>query len=286
MGLPPRLQRDLTFVVTSVRSVLTDTAASPLDVTGRVTIITGGGTGIGAAAARLFAAHGAPLVLAGRTVELLESVRDEVVKEHGVDCLAVRTDVKREDDIVALVDATIEHYGRIDVVINNAGGTRMMPLKDTPTRVWDSNFELNTRGPFLLSREAGRHMISQGSGGAIVNISSAAGVQGVLGSGAYGAAKAALQQFTRILAAEWGRYGIRANCLAVGLVASERARAAWEAADVQPERQSLGTPLQRVGQPDEIARTILFLASDASSFVTGQTFSADGGPAMDGIPLE
>jgi citronellol/citronellal dehydrogenase len=275
-------------VFTSVTVVATApaSAASLLDVTGRVAIITGGGTGIGAATARIFAAHGAPLVLAGRTVELLESVRDEVVKDHGVECLAVPTDVKREDDIVGLVEATIEHFGRVDVVVNNAGGTRMVPLKDTPTRVWDSNFELNTRGPFLLSREAGRHMISQGSGGAIVNISSAAGVQGVLGGGAYGAAKAALQQFTRILAAEWGRYGIRANCLAVGLVASERARAAWEAADIQPDRQSLGTPLQRVGQPEEIARTILFLASDASSFVTGQTFSADGGPAMDGIPLD
>jgi citronellol/citronellal dehydrogenase len=266
--------------------VSTVTTPSLLDITGRVAIITGAGTGIGASTARLFAAHGAPLVLAGRTVELLEQMRDEVVKAHGVECLAVRTDVKREDDIVSLVEATVDHFGRIDIVVNNAGGTRMMPIVDTPTRVWDSNFELNTRGPFLLTREAGRHMISQGSGGAIVNISSAAGQQGVLGGGAYGAAKAALQQLTRITAGEWGRYGIRANCVAVGLVASDRAKAAWEAADVQPDRQTLNTPLQRVGEPDEIASTILYLASDAASFVTGQIFSADGGPPMDGIPLD
>jgi NAD(P)-dependent dehydrogenase (short-subunit alcohol dehydrogenase family) len=257
-----------------------------LDITGRVSIITGGGTGIGAATARLFAEHGAPLVLAGRTLELLEEVRDEVSKEHGVECIAVRADMKKEDDVLALVAASIEHFGRIDIVINNAGGTRMMPLKSTPTRVWDSNFELNIRGPFLLSREAANHMIAQGSGGSIVSISSAAGVRGVLGGGAYGSAKAALQHFTVIAAGEWGRYRIRVNCLAVGMIASERAVAAWDAQDIQPDRQMQNSPLRRVGQPAEIASTVLFLASDASSYVTGQTLSADGGPALDGIPLE
>jgi citronellol/citronellal dehydrogenase len=256
------------------------------DLTGRVAIVTGGGTGIGAATARLFAAQGASLVLAGRTEALLGAVRDEVVATHGTNCIAMPTDVKKEEDVLALVNATVEHCGHIDIVVNNAGGTRMMHVEDVPTRVWDSNFDLNIRGPFLLTREAGRHMIAQGTGGAFVNISSAAGVRGVLGGSAYGAAKAALQQFTLICAGEWGRFGIRANCLAVGLVASERAKAAWEAADIQPDRQARGTSLRRVGQPEEVANVILFLASDASSYVTGQTFSADGGSAMDGIPLD
>jgi len=259
---------------------------SAFDLSNRVAIVTGGGTGIGAATARLFAAQGATLVLAGRTEALLQSVSEEIVATYGTDCLAVRTDVKQEDDVVALVNTTVERFGHVDIVINNAGGTRMMALEDVPTRLWDSNFELNARGPFLLTREAGRHMIARGHGGSFVNISSAAGVRGVLGGSAYGASKAALQLFTLICAGEWGRFGIRANCLAVGLIASERAMAAWAAADIQPDRQARGVSLRRVGQPEEVANTILFLASDASSYVTGQTFSVDGGPAMDGIPLD
>jgi 3-oxoacyl-[acyl-carrier protein] reductase len=253
------------------------------DLSGRVAIITGGGTGIGAATARLFAEHGADSVIASRTEEDLHRVAGEVESAGGRRCVPVRTDMKEEEQVVRLVERTIEEFGKIDILINNAGGTRLGPLNDLPTRAFDSAIDLNLRGPYLCTREAGRHMIEQGSG-AIVNVSSGAGVGGVKGGAHYASAKAGLQMFTRVTAAEWGRYGIRANCVAVGLVASERAVEAWKVARIDPDAMVEGIPLRRVGQPAEVASAMLFLVSDAASYVSGQTFSVDGGPSMGGIP--
>jgi NAD(P)-dependent dehydrogenase (short-subunit alcohol dehydrogenase family) len=183
-----------------------------------------------------------------------------------------------------LIAHTIDGFGRIDILVNNAGGTRLGPLEDLPTRGFDSIVNLNLRAAFLCTRAAGRHMIDQGSG-AIVNVSSGAGQTGVRGGAHYAAAKAGLQMFTRVTAAEWGRHGIRANCVAVGLVASERAVDAWEVAGLDQEDMARGVPLGRTGQPSEVAYAILFLVSDAASYVSGQTFAVDGGPQMGGIEL-
>jgi citronellol/citronellal dehydrogenase len=257
-----------------------------LDLTGRVAIITGGGTGIGAATARLFAAHGAEaLVLAARTTSQIEEVAATITASSATRALAVPTDVKVEESVVELVARTMEVFGRVDVLVNNAGGTRMGPLESTPTKAWDSVFALNVRGPFLCTREAGKHMIEQGSG-SIVNVSSGAGVSGVRYGAGYSAAKAALQMFTRVTAAEWGRFGIRANCVAVGLVASERAVDAWEVAGIDPDLFRQGIPLGRVGEPADVASSILFLSSEASSYVSGETFSVNGGPQIGGPPLD
>jgi NAD(P)-dependent dehydrogenase (short-subunit alcohol dehydrogenase family) len=125
-------------------------------------------------------------------------------------------------------------------------------------------------------------MIEQQSG-SIVNVSSAAGIGGVKGGAHYASAKAGLQMLTRVTAAEWGRYGIRANCVAVGLVASERAVDAWAVAGIEADAIAAGIPLGRAGQPVEVAYPMLFLVSDAASYVSGQTFSVDGGPSMGGI---
>jgi citronellol/citronellal dehydrogenase len=252
-----------------------------LDLTGRVAIVTSGGTGIGAATARLLAEHGADLVIASRTEADLDQVASAIRDASGRRCLAVRTDVKQEADIVQMVERTMKEYGQIDILVNNAGGTRLGPLEDLPTRGWDSIFELNVRGPFLCTREVGRHMIDRGSG-AIVNVSSGAGVTGVKGGAHYSAAKSGLQMFTRVTAAEWGPHGIRCNCVAVGLVGSERAVAAWEVAQMDHERLATNVPLGRAGKPVEVAWPILFLASDAASYVSGQTFAVDGGPSLGG----
>jgi citronellol/citronellal dehydrogenase len=249
---------------------------------GQVAIVTGGGTGIGAATARLFAEHGAAgIVLAARTTSEIERVATEIMATSDTNVVPVPTDVKDEESVVRMVQRTMEEFGRIDVLVNNAGGTRMGPLEDTPTKAWDSVFGLNVRGPFLCSREAGRHMIEAGHG-AIVNVSSAAGISGVRYGAGYSAAKSGLQMLTRVTAAEWGRHGIRANCVAVGLVASERAVAAWDVAGVDAAAVVRNIPLGRIGLPVDVAYPILFLASPAASWVSGQTFSVDGGPAMNG----
>ncbi len=251
------------------------------DLTGRVAVVTGGGTGIGAATATLLAEHGADVVIASRTLSELERIADAIVHATGRRCIPVATDVKQETDVVRMVERTITDLGRIDILVNNAGGTRLGPLESLPTRGWDSIFELNVRGPFLCTREVGRHMIEQRSG-AIVNVSSAAGLIGVKGGAHYSAAKAGLQMFTSVTAAEWGRYGIRTNCVAVGLVASERAVAAWHVAGIDPAAVAAAVPAGRAGTPTEVAYPILFLVSDAASYVNGQTFAVDGGPQMPG----
>jgi 3-oxoacyl-[acyl-carrier protein] reductase len=252
-----------------------------LDLTGRVAIVTGGGTGIGAATAKLFAAHGAAVAIAARTVADLERTSSAVESESGQRCLVVPTDVKDEEQVVRLVQRTVDELGRIDILVNNAGGTRMGPLSQLPTNAWDASFDLNVRSAYVATREAGRHFIEQRSG-AIVNISSGAGVSGVKGGAHYSSSKAALQMFTRVTAAEWGRYGIRANCIAVGAVASERAVDAWDVAGIDMAMLSSNVAIGRLGQPVEVAYAILFLASDAASFITGQTLSVDGGPSMGG----
>jgi 3-oxoacyl-[acyl-carrier protein] reductase len=253
------------------------------DLTGRVAIVTGGGTGIGAATARLLAGQGADVAIAARTVEDLERTATAVESATGRRCLPIPTDVKDEEQVGRLVQRTIDGLGRIDILINNAGGTRMGPLAGLTTKAWDASFGLNVRSAYFCTREVGRHLVAQRSG-AIVNVSSDAGLTGVKGGAHYSSAKAALQMFTTVTAAEWGRYGIRANCVAVGLVASERAVEAWRVAKLDTAAATAGTPLGRPGTPDEVANAILFFVSDAASYITGQTLSVDGGPHLGGIP--
>jgi 3-oxoacyl-[acyl-carrier protein] reductase len=253
------------------------------DLSGRIAIVTGGGTGIGAASARLLALHGADVVIASRTASELERMAGSIREATGRRCLAVPTDVKDEQQVIRLVERTADEFGRIDILINNAGGTRMGPITGITTKAWDSSFDLNVRAAYFCTREAGRHMVAQRSG-AIVNISSTAGLRGVKGGAHYSSSKAALQMFTTVTAAEWGRYGIRANCIAVGMIASERAVEAWKVAKLDLEGGLPGVPLRRVGTPDEVAHAVMFLASDAASYISGQTLAVDGGPSIGGIP--
>lgn len=259
------------------------TLVQGLDFTGKVAIVTGGGTGIGFATALELARLGAAVVIASRTADELQAAAERIAKETGRPALAVPTDVKDEASCVALVERAMAEFGRIDVLVNNAGGTRMGPLESIPTRGWDAIFDLNTKSIYILTREAGRHMIAAGRG-AIVNISSGAGINGVRGGAHYSAAKAAVQMFTRVTAAEWGKHGVRANCVAAGAIASPRVLDAWTVAGLDPETMGTAIPLRRTGTPQDMANMIVFLASDAASYVTGQTIGVDGGPSLGGIP--
>ncbi|MDG2005473.1 MAG: SDR family NAD(P)-dependent oxidoreductase [Novosphingobium sp.] len=256
-----------------------------IDFSGRVAIVTGGGTGIGYATAMQLAMLGANVVIAARTVDELEAAAARIAEASGNRCLAVPTDVKKEDACTTLVQRTIDEFGRIDILVNNAGGTRMGPLEHIPTRGWDSIFELNIRSAYVLTREAGKHMIEQKTG-AIINISSGAGVNGVKGGAHYSAAKSALQMFTKVTAAEWGRFGIRVNCVAAGAIASERVSEAWKVAGLDEVEMGKSAPLGRTGTPEDMANMIVFFASDASSYISGETISVSGGPNLGGIELD
>jgi NAD(P)-dependent dehydrogenase (short-subunit alcohol dehydrogenase family) len=252
-----------------------------LDLSGRVALITGGGTGIGARAAHVLSAHGADVILAGRKPGPLEQTAESVRTTTGRLALAVPTDVRDSGQVQELVARAVAEHGQLDILVNNAGGAYMHPLRDTPPDRWENAIALNLSSAYLCSWTALPHLLKSHAA-AIVNISSAAGVHGVKGGAAYSAAKAGLQMFTRVAAAEWGPRGIRCNAIAVGGVASEGAVRSWARFGETPETMGARVPLRRVGQPDDIANGILFLVSSMSSWVSGQTLSIDGGPAFMG----
>jgi NAD(P)-dependent dehydrogenase (short-subunit alcohol dehydrogenase family) len=255
--------------------------AEDLALAGQVAIVTGGGTGIGAMTVQVLAENGANVVLASRRIENLRRAAVEVSAATGRRCVPVVTDVRNEQQVIEMARRTIEELGRIDILVNNAGGAGAAPILKTTSAEWDKAMALNLRGPFLCMREVGRVMVSQGSG-AIVNISSNAGLYGVRGNAAYSAAKAGLQNFTRVAAAEWGPSGVRVNTIAVGVVETERAVALWRRAGMNPAVAARRIPLRRLGLPVDVAQTVLYLCSKRSAYITGQSIAVDGGPQIAG----
>jgi len=251
-----------------------------LDLTGRVAIITGGGTGIGRATAKVLTSHGAGVVLASRRMQNLEAVADEV-RALGGKPLPIQTDVRDPESVEAMVRRAVEELGRIDILVNNAGGNRRIRLEEVPLKVWDNMINLNLRGPFLCAQAAVKVMMEQGTGGSIINISSGASRNGTWGVAPYGAAKAGLNHLTNLMAGEWGQYGVRVNCLALGAIKTEGFVRNRDELKQDADTMAARNALRRNGRPEEVAQVILFLASEASSFVTGETFAVNGGPHFD-----
>jgi NAD(P)-dependent dehydrogenase (short-subunit alcohol dehydrogenase family) len=258
-------------------------AADAFDLGGRVAVVTGGGTGIGRATALLLAEHGADVVVASRRAPNLEKVAAEV-RERGRRALAVPTDVRDPDQCRRLIDRAAAELGRIDVLVNNAGGSWARPLEEWDLEGWENMLNLNLRSVFLLCQAAAPHLLRQGKG-AIVNVSSGAGELGLPYVAPYGAAKAGVNNLTRTLAGAWGPRGIRVNCIAVGAVKSEGFVRAMQRIGRDPDQVARrSNAVGRAGAPEEIAWPILFLASDAASFLSGETIYVGGGPRIPELP--
>jgi NAD(P)-dependent dehydrogenase (short-subunit alcohol dehydrogenase family) len=252
------------------------------DLAGRVAVVTGGGTGIGRVTALLLAERGADIAISGRRVAPLESVTAEVCETTGRRCIALPTDVRKPEEARAMVDAVTKHFGRIDILVNNVGTPiQHMSLAEMPPEIWELDVSLNLSAAQFCSQPALAWLQASGNG-AIVNVSSLAGVNGTMGVGAYSAAKAGLQMLTRVMAAEWGPRGIRVNCVAPGMIATDTSRANWAEQNYDAMAACQTFPLRRPGESIEAAQAIVFLASDASSYITGETLPVGGAPQIGG----
>jgi len=242
-------------------------------VDGKVAIVTGAGRGIGAATAVALAEAGADVLLAARTKEQLEAVAEQV-RAHGRRALVVPTDVDDEERLAALADTAVAELGRLDIVVNNAGGTAPRPFTATSAGYLQRSFHFNVVTAFVLTKAAVPHLLAQ-DGGAIINVSSAIGRLRDRGFVAYGTAKSALSHMTRLMAADLAPK-IRVNGIAVGSVATSALETVLTDDAIRNEMVSR-TPVKRLGEPDDIALAALYLASPAASFVTGKVLEVDGG---------
>jgi 7-alpha-hydroxysteroid dehydrogenase len=242
-------------------------------LTDKVAIVTGAGRGIGAGCALAFAEAGADVVIAARTKEQLEDVANQVA-DRGRRALGVPCDVSDLANLDLIVNQAMSEFGRIDVVVNNAGGAMPQPFLDTSEKALEGAFHFNVTTAFTLSKLAVPHMLAR-DGGSIVNISSAMGRLTDRGYVAYGTAKGALSHMTRLMAADLAPR-VRVNGIAVGSVATSALEIVLTDDDLRNEMISK-TPLGRLGETDDIAIAALYLASPASSFVTGKLLEVDGG---------
>jgi 7-alpha-hydroxysteroid dehydrogenase len=240
---------------------------------GKVAIVTGAGRGIGASIARTFADAGANIVLTARTKEQLDEVAADV-RAAGREALVIPADVNDNDVLEEIVARTAAELGRIDIVVNNAGGTMPRPFLDTSPGFFERSFHFNVTTAFVLSKAATPHLLASGEG-SIVNISSAIGRLRDRGFVAYGTAKAALSHMTRLTAADLAPK-VRVNAIAVGSIATSALEIVLDNPEVHDEMVRR-TPLKRLGRPEDIALCALYLASPAGSFVTGKLFEVDGG---------
>ncbi|MCZ7530251.1 MAG: glucose 1-dehydrogenase [Acidimicrobiia bacterium] len=244
------------------------------DLTDRVAIVTGAGRGIGERAATALAEIGADVVCAARSQDQIDATAEQI-RDGGRRALAVRTDVMQRDDIETLVATTMAEFGRIDVLVNNAGGWPPSEFLQTSEDDFEEAFRFNVTSAFQMTRLAVPHMAESGGGGSVVNISSRVASMAMSGFVAYGTAKAALSFMTRDIAAELSPT-VRVNAIEVGAVATSALE--YVKSDEAISRQlEENTPMGRIGDVDDIATMVLYLASPASSWVTGKTYQVDGG---------
>jgi meso-butanediol dehydrogenase / (S,S)-butanediol dehydrogenase / diacetyl reductase len=241
---------------------------------GKVAIVTGGGSGIGRAAAERFAEEGARVVVAEYSANAGQETADLICGAGG-DAIFIQVDVADAEQVQRMVQATVERYGRIDVLFNNAGVLAFGTVTDTDESIWDRVMAVNVKGTYLCSKYVIPHMIA-GGGGSIINASSSTGAHDAnANTAAYVASKGAVTLLTRCMAIDYAPHGIRVNSIAPGPTDTPMLR---DALSPEALEQFAATfPMGRLGTPRELANAVLFLASDEASFVTGLTMAVDGG---------
>jgi NAD(P)-dependent dehydrogenase (short-subunit alcohol dehydrogenase family) len=243
-------------------------------MTGKVALVTGASRGIGAAVARAFRSAGARVAIAARDADALDRLADELGRSDG-HALALPADVSDPGAVAEMVDRVVEEFGRLDFACNNAagGGHPPTPLAELPIEAFDSGLAVSLRGVFLSMRGEIPAILRSG-GGAIVNMSSTAGLQGVGGLASYVAAKHGVEGLTKVAALDYAGLGVRVNAVAPGPILTDNLKRAGDGAQ---EAAAAAMPMKRVGQPGEVAAAVVWLCSEAAGFITGTTLTIDGG---------
>jgi len=257
-------------------------AGSRFDLSGRVALVTGASRGIGSAIAEALAEYGAQVVLSSRKQSDLDSEAERINALYPERAIAIAAHAGRPEDLERLVRSVMEQFSRIDVLVNNAGTNPYMgPVLGAELSAWDKTFEVNVRGMFLLTKLVYEAWL-ESHGGSIVNVASTGGLKPGVGLGVYNITKAAVIMFTRQLARELGGT-VRVNAVAPGLIKTRFAEALWGNEEIRDRILSFN-PMGRIGTPDEVASAVLFLASDAASYVNGEVLVVDGGGAGEPQP--
>lgn len=243
---------------------------------GKTALVTGGGRGLGEQIAEGLAEAGANVVVCSRKREACQKVSQRL-EEKGVRSMAFRCDITNPDDIRRVVEETVQHFGTIDILVNNSGATWGAKVEDMPLEAWQKVINTNVTGTFLMSQAVGKVMIAQG-GGKIINIASVAGLGGVdprvMNTIGYNTSKGAIITFTKDLAVKWGPHGITVNAIAPGFFPTKMSKVILQYAG---DYIAGNTPLRRLGTGKDLKGVAVFLASEASAFVTGDTIIVDGG---------
>jgi gluconate 5-dehydrogenase len=259
---------------------MTRTIQQLFDLTGKTALVTGGSRGLGLQLAHALGEAGAKIMLSSRKAEDLEQAAAEL-QAAGIDARWIAADCAKESEIVRLADETLQRMGDVDILVNNAGASWGAPAEDHPLEAWDKVMNLNVRGYFILSQQIAKKSMIARRHGRIINVASIAGLNGNppgLSTLAYNTSKGAVINFTRALAAEWGRYNITVNSICPGFFPSKMTMATLKA--FGEERLAAGAPLKRLGDDEDLKGLCVLYASDAGKHITGQWLAVDGGVSV------